>query len=124
MSDAPRPVGATRAEWEAQPFASPADALAYLRSLVPAGATLDVVGSAPAGGVATDSPLVDALVAAGARGIAPKQAWTNVADFSVRGIDAVNFGPGDPKFAHRPDEQVTVAALERCFAVLERFACA
>ena len=36
----------------------------------------------------------------------------------------MNFGPGDPRFAHRRDEQVAIAALERCFAILERFACA
>lgn len=96
-------------------------ALAYLRSLVPAGATLDVVGSAPAGGVATDSPLVEALLAAGARGIAPKQAWTNVADFSVRGIDAVNFGPGHPAYAHRRDELVRIDGLVHAYRTLHRF---
>jgi succinyl-diaminopimelate desuccinylase len=39
-------------------------------------------------------------------------------------VPAVNFGPGDPRFAHRRDEQVEIAALERCRDVLERFACA
>ena len=46
---------------------------------------------------------------------------TNVADFTSRGIDAVNFGPGDPVFAHRRDEQVDVAALVRCYETLHRF---
>ena len=38
--------------------------------------------------------------------IGPKQAWTNVADFTTRGLDAVNFGPGHTALAHHPDEQV------------------
>jgi acetylornithine deacetylase/succinyl-diaminopimelate desuccinylase-like protein len=35
----------------------------------------------------------------------------------------VNFGPGDPRFAHRRDEQVAVAALGRSYDVLERVLC-
>ena len=40
------------------------------------------------------------------------------------GVDAVNFGPGDPRYAHRRDEQVAVAALVRSYAMLEALPCA
>ncbi len=53
--------------------------------------------------------------------VQPKQAWTNVADFAARGLDAVNFGPGATRYAHTADERVEVAALERCYDVLQRF---
>jgi succinyl-diaminopimelate desuccinylase len=36
----------------------------------------------------------------------------------------VNFGPGDPAFAHRRDEQVGVDALVRSFRTLEAVLCA
>ena len=58
------------------------------------------------------------LRAAGDLELEPKQAWTNVADFTSRGIDAVNFGPGATRYAHRRDEQVEIAALERAFESL------
>ena len=58
-------------------------------------------------------PLLRALRDAGDLAIEPKQAWTNVADFTTRGIDAVNFGPGATRYAHRRDELVEVAALVR-----------
>jgi succinyl-diaminopimelate desuccinylase len=93
----------------------------YLRSLLPEGAVLEIDGDSAPARVVADAPLVQALRAAGAVGIEPKQAWTNVADFTARGIDAVNFGPGDPAFAHRRDEQVTVDALVHCYETLRRF---
>ena len=65
---------------------------------------------------------VAALVAAGGLTRAPKQAWTPVAEFGLAGLDAVNFGPGDPAQAHRRDESVEIAALERAYRVLEAYA--
>ncbi|MDE3191655.1 MAG: succinyl-diaminopimelate desuccinylase [Acidobacteriota bacterium] len=53
--------------------------------------------------------------------VKPKQAWTPVAQFAEQGIDAINFGPGATAYAHRVDEQVPVANLERSFAVLREF---
>jgi succinyl-diaminopimelate desuccinylase len=103
------------------PDRSPADADAYLRSLVPEGATYEHAGDSPPARVVTDSPLVQRLRAAGDLALEPKQAWTNVADFTSRGIDAVNFGPGATRFAHRRDEQIEIAALERAFTALWRF---
>jgi len=75
----------------------------------------------PSGPVAT-GPRVAALVAAGGLTRAPKQAWTPVAEFGMAGLDAVNFGPGDPAQAHRRDESVEIAALERAYRVLEAYA--
>ena len=103
------------------PDRSPADADAYLRSLVPEGATYEHAGDSPPARVVTDSPLVQRLRAVGDLALEPKQAWTNVADFTSRGIDAVNFGPGATRYAHRRDEQVEIAALERAFTALWRF---
>jgi succinyl-diaminopimelate desuccinylase len=60
------------------------------------------------------------LVEAGAGEIQPKQAWTNVADFTAHGIDAVNFGPGHTRYAHRRDEQVEISALVHAYETLER----
>ena len=103
------------------PDRSPSSADAYLRSLLPEGATYEHAGDSPPARVVTDSPLVHRLRAAGDLALEPKQAWTNVADFTSRGIDAVNFGPGATRYAHRRDEQVEIAALERAFESLWAF---
>jgi succinyl-diaminopimelate desuccinylase len=65
--------------------------------------------------------LLDALASAGLER-APKQAWTPVAEFSRAGLDAVNFGPGDPAQAHAREESVEVSALVRSFRVLSELA--
>ena len=104
------------------PDRGPGEAEAYLRSLVPDGAEVALSGESPAGRVVSDTPLVDALRAAGdGLPLEPKQAWTNVADFTAAGIDAVNFGPGATRYAHRRDELVEIAALERAYEILHRF---
>jgi len=103
------------------PDRSPSSAEAYLRALLPPGATYEPAGSSPPARVVTDSPLVQRLRAAGDLALEPKQAWTNVADFTSRGIDAVNFGPGSTRYAHRRDERVEITALVHAFESLRRF---
>jgi succinyl-diaminopimelate desuccinylase len=53
--------------------------------------------------------------------VEPKQAWTNVADFAQRGLDALNLGPGATRYAHTSDEQVEIAELGRTHDALRRF---
>jgi succinyl-diaminopimelate desuccinylase len=94
---------------------------ARLRELCPGG-ELVVDSVAPSGAVATGNPRAQALIAAGGLRVAPKQAWTPVAEFGQAGLDGVNFGPGEPAQAHRRDESVEIAALVRAYEVLEAFA--
>jgi len=103
------------------PDRGPADAEAYVAELVPDSATLEIVSNAPPAAVVIDSPAVRALQAAGGLEIQPKQAWTNVADFTARGLDAVNFGPGHTALAHHPDERVAIGALVDAYEILLRF---
>jgi len=103
------------------PDRTPGSAEAYVESLAPADAELEWAGHSPPARVVVDAPLVQRLQATGELPIEPKQAWTNVADFTSRGIDAVNFGPGGTRYAHARDEQVEVPALVRVFETLWRF---
>ena len=103
------------------PDRDPVEAESYLRSLAPDGATLEISSNAAPAQVVTDAFLVQQLRAAGDLAIEPKQAWTNVADFSANGIDAVNFGPGHTAYAHRQDELVQIEALVHSYETLGRF---
>jgi succinyl-diaminopimelate desuccinylase len=101
------------------PDRTPASAEARVRELV--GRDVEITQNSPPARVALDSPLVERLRRVGAFAVEPKQAWTNVADFSARGLDAVNLGPGATRYAHAADEQVEIAALERTFDALRAF---
>ena len=102
------------------PDRSAAQAEEIVRTLVPTDATVEVIGNSPPGAVSVDAPLVRALRSAGDFPIEPKQAWTNVADFTAHGIPAVNFGPGATRYAHASDEQVEIASLVRAYEALRR----
>ncbi|HEX7083337.1 MAG TPA: succinyl-diaminopimelate desuccinylase [Gaiellaceae bacterium] len=101
------------------PDRTPAEAEARLRELV--GREAEILSVAPAAHVAAGSPLVRELQAAGGFELQPKQAWTNVADFAARGLDAVNLGPGGTRYAHAADERVEIAELVRTYDALRRF---
>ena len=100
------------------PDRTPESAEARIRELF---RNAEITSHSPPAHVAAQSPLVQDLRAAGPFELEPKQAWTNVADFAARGLDAVNLGPGGTRFAHAADERVEIAALERTFAALQRF---
>jgi succinyl-diaminopimelate desuccinylase len=102
------------------PGRSPAEAEARLRELCGGHGSLVVDSNAPAGPVPLDNPHVRRLRER--LPVAPKQAWTPVAEFGLAGLDAINFGPGDPEQAHRSDESVRIAALVEAYRVLEAFA--
>ena len=112
-----------RVNYRYAPTRTPQEAESRLRDLLGADARLDAVvaGNAPPGPVSVRNPLVGRLRAAGSLAMGPKQAWTPVAEFATAGVDAINFGPGDPQYAHRDDERVEVAALVRSYEVLRRF---
>ena len=111
-----------RANFRYAPNRTPAEAETWLRDMVShPDVEVEIIGNAPPGPVSVQNPLVDRLRSAGDLPIEPKQAWTSVAEFATIEVDAVNFGPGDPQYAHRDDERVDTAALVRSYDVLRRF---
>jgi len=102
---------------------SPAQAEARLHELVGTAGELRIESNAPAAPAALENALLQRLRSAGGLAVEPKQAWTPVAEFAARGLDAVNFGPGDPQLAHRRDERVGVSAMTDTLTILRRFLC-
>ncbi|MBI2710548.1 MAG: succinyl-diaminopimelate desuccinylase [Actinobacteria bacterium] len=104
------------------PDRSVAEAAAHVHDLL--GPHLDpgddvrLVDAAPAAAPAVDHPLVAGLVSRHGLAVSAKLGWTDVARFAEHGMPAANFGPGDSALAHRADERVTRADLERCRHVL------
>jgi succinyl-diaminopimelate desuccinylase len=98
-----------------------AEAEERLHELTSSLGALTVTGNSPSGAVAVDHPQARKLIAAGGLHVAPKQAWTPVAEFSVAGYPAVNFGPGQTAQAHQRGESIEIASLLRSYQVLEAF---
>jgi succinyl-diaminopimelate desuccinylase len=95
------------------------EAEARLRELVPDG-ELRVLHNSPSAPPALGNPLVAQLRQLVPE-VAPKQAWTPVAQFAEQGIDGINYGPGATAYAHRQDEQIPVANLHTVYETLARF---
>jgi succinyl-diaminopimelate desuccinylase len=70
-----------------------------------------VTDTAPGALPGLDRPAAAAFIEAIGVAVGPKYGWTDVAQFSQLGIPAVNFGPGDPMYAHKADEHVPVDHL-------------
>jgi len=95
------------------------EAQARLRELLPDG-ELRVLHNSPSAPPALGNRLVERLRELVPE-VAPKQAWTPVAQFAEQGIDAINLGPGATRYAHRQDEQIPIANLHAVYETLARF---
>jgi succinyl-diaminopimelate desuccinylase len=99
------------------PDRSEADAEAFVREFF-TGYEVTVTDMAAGALPGLDRPAARAFVEAVGGTPKPKFGWTDVAQFTKLGVPAVNFGPGDPMFAHKQDEHVPVEQIERCERVL------
>jgi succinyl-diaminopimelate desuccinylase len=95
------------------------EAEARLRELVPHG-DVEILSNSPSAPPSLTNPLTVKLREL-VPDVAPKQAWTPVAQFAEQGIDAINYGPGATSYAHKVDEQIPITHLEQCFATLQSF---
>jgi succinyl-diaminopimelate desuccinylase len=89
------------------------EAEAYVREFFD-GFDVTFTDRAPGALPGLDRPAAQAFVDAVGGEVGPKFGWTDVAQFSALGVPAVNYGPGDPTYAHKQDEQVPVEHVERC----------
>ena len=78
----------------------------------------DVAGAALPG---LGQPSAAALIDAVGGNVRAKYGWTDVARFSEMGTPAVNFGPGDPGYAHKRDEQCPVEQISSVSQTLMKF---
>jgi succinyl-diaminopimelate desuccinylase len=102
------------------PDRSEQDALAHVREVFD-GYDLAVTDSAPGARPGLDAPIAAGFAAAVGGTPRAKLGWTDVARFGQLGIPAVNFGPGDPDLAHKPEEHVAAQQVLDVEAAVVRF---
>lgn len=92
------------------PDRSEAEAVAHVREVF-AGFEVEVSDSAPGALPGLSVPAAAAFLEAVGGTANPKFGWTDVSRFSALGVPAVNYGPGDPLFAHKQDEFVPIEQI-------------
>jgi succinyl-diaminopimelate desuccinylase len=95
------------------PSRSEAEAEAHVREVFD-GFEVQVTDSAPGGLPGLGRPAAAAFLAVVGGEPQPKFGWTDVARFTLLGVPAVNYGPGDPLLAHKQEEFVSEAEIEQC----------
>ncbi len=75
--------------------------------------TVELSDHSPAGRIDLGAPLYRHLLESTGLPRRAKQGWTDVARFTALGVPALNWGPGDPEFAHTRDEFVDVAEAQQ-----------
>lgn len=100
------------------PGMSPQQAEARLAELTAGAGRVEIIGHAPSGAVTLDAGPIAELTRLTGQAPEPKQAWTPVAELTLAGVAAANYGPGDPPLAHQVGEYVRVEALTEAYRTL------
>ena len=102
------------------PNMSGEEALIHIRELFE-GYAVELMDLAEGARPGLHLPAAKAFVEALGVPVHAKEGWTDVALFSKLSIPAVNYGPGDPNWAHHPQEFCPVAQLVDAEAALLRW---
>jgi succinyl-diaminopimelate desuccinylase len=102
------------------PDRSEDSALQHVRDVLD-GFALELTDSAPGARPGLESPVAAAFVAAVGTPPRAKYGYTDVARFGELGIPALNYAPGDPNLAHKPEEHVSASQIRAAEAALARF---
>lgn len=85
------------------------------------GFEVTLTDAAPAARPGLNGELAQDFVSAVGGQARAKLGWTDVARFGQLGIPALNFGPGDPNLAHKPEEHVSCKRILDAENSLVRF---
>ncbi|MEV5505893.1 succinyl-diaminopimelate desuccinylase [Streptomyces orinoci] len=98
------------------PDRTPQQALEHVREVFDGCGVTELVVDDHSGGAlpGLSHPAARAFMEAVGGSARPKFGWTDVARFSALGVPAVNYGPGDPVYAHKRDEHVVVERIHHC----------
>ncbi|MGI5339860.1 succinyl-diaminopimelate desuccinylase [Streptomyces sp. CA-181903] len=98
------------------PDRTPEEALAHVREVFEGCGVTEMTVDDHSGGAlpGLSHPAAAAFMAAVGGSARPKFGWTDVSRFAALGVPAVNYGPGDPLYAHKRDEHVVVARIHQC----------
>ena len=116
-----------RVNFRFAPNRSADEAMAHFREVLgldefaPEDLTVDVEDVSPGALPGLHAAAAKELVAVAGDVVKPKFGWTDVARFSALGIPAVNFGPGDPAYCHKKDEQIPVECIAALWEDLRRY---
>lgn len=116
-----------RVNFRFAPNRSADEAMAHFREVLgldefaPEDLTVDVEDVSPGALPGLHAAAAKELVAVAGDVVKPKYGWTDVARFSALGIPAVNFGPGDPAYCHKKDEQIPVECITALWEDLRRY---
>lgn len=103
------------------PGTDAATAESELREMVGTDGEVEITDVAPAGDVYLEHALLEPWRQREELRVECKQAWTDVARFTERGIPAVNFGPGETAQAHQAGEWCSIDSLELVYWALWRY---